>query len=149
MNKSLPHIKQHGSIYFWKYKLDGWLGSEWHFTADPSGCDFLISLFDHMRRSEFTCEPVIRVSPVTQEILSVPDYDSPYKDMSELRFTYQPFSANFYNWLIVDNKNCVEISFGKAMLGEWNRAVLDVKNGIGNYSIGLNEDHTVFIWWMP
>ena len=149
MNKSLAHIKQQGSIYFWKYKTDGWLGSEWHFTADSAGCDFLTELFDHMRQSDFSCEPVIQITPVTQNILRVPDYNSPFKDMAELRFTYQPSGSHYYDWSIVDNQNKVEITFGKAMFAEWSRAVLDVKNGKGNYSIGLNEDHTVFIWWKP
>lgn len=149
MNRSVPHIKQNGSIYFWKYKTDGWLGSEWHFTADSAGCDFLTNLFDRMRRSEFPCESVIQTSPVTQKILRIPNYDSPFKDMTELRFTYHPSGSHYYDWLIVDNKSSVEIVFGKAMLAEWDRAVLDVKNGRGNYSIGLNEDHTVFVWWMP
>jgi hypothetical protein len=149
MNNPLIPILQQGSIYFWKYKTDGWLGSEWHFTADPDGCYFLLELFDRMSRSEFICEFVIALTPVTQKILSVPNYDSPYKNMTELRFIYHPSGSHYYEWNIADNKNSVEISLGKAMLEEWRRAVNNADRGIGNYSIGINEDHTVFIWWMP
>ena len=149
MDKSVPHIKQSGNIYFWKYKTDGWLGSEWHCTADSGACKFLILLFDHMEHSEFLCEPVIALTPVTQDILRIPDYDSPYKNMTELHLIYQPFAPNYYDWHIADNKTAVEIFFGKAMLTEWKRAVMNVDQGIGNFSIGLNEDHIIFFWCPP
>ncbi|MBL7960881.1 hypothetical protein JNL27_11650, partial [bacterium] len=63
--------------------------------------------------------------------------------------SYRPAGSNYYEWTIVDNKNRVDITMGKAMLAEWKRAVLAVKNGNGDFSIGLNEDHTIFMWWMP
>jgi hypothetical protein len=149
MDKSLPHIKKAGKIYFWKYKTDGWLGSEWHITADRDGGEYLIRLLDHMEHSEFTCQPVIPLSPVTQNILRIPDYDSPYKDMAELRLIYQPFAPNYYDWHIVDNKKTVEIFFGKAMLAEWRRAMMIILKDTGNLPIGLDEDHTVFFWCLP
>ena len=149
MDKSIPHIRQTGNVFFWKYKTDGWLGSEWHFTADRSACEYLIRLFDHMEHSEFTCEPVISLTPVTQKILRIPGYDSPYKNMTELRLMYMPFAPNYYDWHIADNKTAVEIFFGKAMLAEWRRAVLNIIQGKGDFPIGLNEDHTVFFWCLP
>lgn len=142
-------MKQNGNIYFWKYKTDGWLGSEWHISADKDACQYLLDLFDYMADSVFSCEPVMALTPVTQEILSVPDYDSPYKNMTELRFTYSPFAPHYYDWHITDNKTTVEIIFGKAMLAEWRRAVMNIDQGIGNFPIGLNEDHTVFFWCLP
>ncbi|KAB2877601.1 hypothetical protein F9K33_16110 [bacterium] len=149
IRKPPAKIIQQGSIYFWKYKTDGWLGSEWHFTADPAGCDFLVQCFERLLQSEFPCELVIHLTPVSQKILRIPDYNSPFKNMDELQFSYRPAGSSYYEWTIVDNKSRVDITMGKAMLAEWKRAVLAVKNGNGDFSIGLNEDHTIFMWRMP
>lgn len=140
------NIVQQGHVYFWKYKTDGWLGSEWHTTADQGGRSFLLELFDRMAASDTNCEAVIRLTPVSQEILDIPGYDSPYKNMSELHLIYFPTQSYYYEWNIVVNQLLVEIMMGPAMLKEWRRAVQDVKAGSDSYAIGINEDHTVFVW---
>lgn len=142
-------VSQEGSVYFWKYKTDGWLGTEWHFTADTKGCADLIELFDRMNTAAEICETVLPVTPVTPEILDIPDYDSPYKNMSEIDLVYFPFQSHYYEWDIIVNRDKVEIKIGRAMLQKWLQAATDVQKGIGNYSIGLHEDHTVFIWPHP
>ena len=145
-NKSIP---QQGRIYFWKYKTDGWLGSEWHLTADLPGCDFLSRLFVTMQKSEFPYETALSITPVTQNILRIPNYNSPFKNIEELRFSFQPSAPRHYDWIIVDNKNSVEIIFGKAMLTEWINAVQNIKSGVENTLIGLHEDYSIFVWHMP
>ncbi|MBL7961059.1 hypothetical protein JNL27_12560, partial [bacterium] len=111
--------------------------------------DFLVQCFERLFQSEFPCELVIHLTPVSQKILRIPDYNSPFKNMDELQFSYRPAGSNYYEWTIVDNKNRVDITMGKAMLAEWIEAVQHIRNGTDNYSIGLNEDYTVFIWSMP
>ena len=106
----------------------------------------MIDLFDQMHLSNITCKFDVHLAKIKQKILDLPNYDSPVKATSELILSYQPSGANFYDWFIADNKTSVEISFGRAMLAEWRQAVTDVKMGKGDFSIGLNEDHSIFFW---
>jgi len=131
-------------IYFWTYKTDGWLGSEWQFVSDAAGCDFMLVMLNKMDLSPVRCKFDIPLSKVTQKVLALLDYDSPIKETTDLILTYDPSGTNYYDWRIADNKKSVEISFGKAMLAEWRRALADVKSGREDLSIGLNEDYCVF-----
>jgi hypothetical protein len=139
-------IQQRGSIYFWKYKTDGWIGSEWHFSADASGREFFISLLDEMILMDSPGKYLITVTPVTQKVLRIPNFNSPFENRVGLKLTYSPFDAYYNEWSVSDNENIVDISFGKIILNDWRRAVLEVKTGKDDRSIGLNEDHTVFVW---
>ena len=139
-------IKQRGSIYFWKYKTDGWIGSEWHFSADSSGRKYFMSLLDHMISLNSPGKCLIKVTPVTQKILRVPDFDSPFEDRSGLKLTYTPFASHYNAWSVGDNENVVDISFGKNVLLAWRRAVLESKSHKSDQIIGLDDDHTVYVW---
>lgn len=147
MNKNPVLKKQKGRIYFWKYKTDGWLGSEWHLAADTKGWNFLSQLFTYLLDSEFPVEAVIQTTPVDQKILRIPDYNSPYKDAAGLRIAYDPAGARFYDWVMTDNQSAVEIALGKAMLTEWIRVLHHKHHQNENQAIGLNEDFTLFIWF--
>ena len=139
-------LKQRGSICFWKYKTDGWIGSEWHFSADASGREFFIELMDQMKISAVPCRYAIEVTPVTRKILRMVNCDLPFEDRAGLKLTYKPSDAHYDEWSVGDNENIVDISFGKIILNEWRRAVEEPKGAENDRPIGLDEDHSVFIW---
>jgi len=139
--------KQTGRIYFWKYKTDGWIGSEWHLSADDNGFNYLMHVFERMSCSETGIEQDVVITPVTQRILAIPEYDSPVKNVPRLVLKFHPFDSNYYDWSIKDNKSCLEISFGRAILEQW-RQILnfgDARNTDENI-IGLNEEHSILVW---
>ncbi|MBX7150477.1 hypothetical protein K1X84_02470 [bacterium] len=138
------YLTQRGSIYFWKYKTDGWLGSEWHFTANAVGWNFFVELLNQIERSDSDCTFLISTKAVTQKILRVPDFNSPYENRDGLRLTYSPFESNYYEWSLSDNEHIVDISFGKAILHEWRRVMTESEER--ETSIGLEDDHTIFVW---
>lgn len=139
-------MKSIGCVYFWKYKTDGWLGNEWHCTADSYGCDYLLEVLTRITCSDVPMKVEIVLTPVNQSVLDIPEYNSPFENMQVLRFLYSPAASSFYEWSIAENGSTAEITLGKAMLNEWQRAVDDVKNGQSGYSIGLHEDYTVSFW---
>lgn len=140
----ISHLPQRGSIYFWKYKTDGWLGSEWHFAANEQGRKFFVELLNRMETAETDCTFLIKTKAVTQKILRVPDFNSPYENREGLKLTYSPFESNYYEWSVGDNEYIVDISFGKAILREWRRVLTEAQ--AGETCIGLEDDHTVFVW---
>jgi hypothetical protein len=139
-------MKQRGLIYFWKYKTDGWIGSEWHFSADTSGRKFFVALMDQMTLLDSPSKYLIKITPVPQKILRIPDFDSPFEDRAGLKLTYTPFPSHYNEWSVGDNEDVVDISFGKNILTAWRRAVLEVTRVKGERSVGLNDDDTVFVW---
>jgi hypothetical protein len=81
---------QEGRLYVWRYAdpRKAWRG--WHFTGDPAGCRSVRDLLDRMHAGE-ACHRTLRLEPVTDAILRVPNYGPKAKGRFEkLRIEYVP-----------------------------------------------------------
>lgn len=134
---------QAGRIFFWKFKSDGWLGSEWHFAADPAGSVFLQDLFDRMEITTERCDIRLSIMPVTREWLDRCDFDGAYEGRRFLRLVYDPSDGQAGEWSIRDNESTVEVSFGRTILRRWRQLLTEDSD---ERTIGLGEDHVVFVW---
>ena len=146
MKELSERIEQRGAIYLWKYKTDGWIGSEWHFSVDETGKIFFLSLLDEFEKCDTESRYSIQLTEVTQEVLEIPDFNSPFENRRELKLTFTPFDSHFNEWVVGDNENVIDIAFGRRILNDWRRLVLIEQEVIEDNGIGLNEDDTLFIW---
>jgi hypothetical protein len=134
---------QAGRIYFWKFKSDGWLGSEWHFSADEKGTAFFMKLLDRFEAMTNHDDVRLSVTPVTREWLDRCDFDGAYEDRRFLRLVYHPSEGHTDEWSIRDNESMVEISFGRAILRRWRQLL---QENVDERELGMGEDYVVFVW---
>lgn len=85
----------------------------------------------------------LSVTPVTRERLDRCDFDGAYEDRKYLRLVYYPSDGYAGEWSIRDNESTVEISFGRTILRRWRELLFQDSD---ERSLGLGEDHVVFVW---
>ncbi len=134
-----------GSVYFWKYKTDGWIGSEWHFRADKTGKDFVIRLLKTIMLSDHPMRHVLKIKPVTRTIAALPCFYLPAENRSALILNFKPGESFAREWTIRDNEQTVDVSFGKAVATEWLETLSSSSKEPGK-PIGIGEDDVIFVW---
>lgn len=146
MRRCGARIEQCGRLFLWKYKTDGWLGSEWHFSADSPGRRYFLNLLDGLEQSTREERRLLSLDPVTRSLARRPGLDLPTENRFGLRLRWQPSDGMFNVWHISDNQKIVDVEFGQRILVEWRRMVA-LPGRTGNDRIlGLDEDHVIFIW---
>jgi len=86
---------------------------------------------------------VVPITPVSGDILRVCDFDGAYEDRAKLKLSYWPSDGQSDMWLVSDNEKLVDISFGRTILLNWRRLLIEMPE---ERSLGLGEDHVVFVW---
>lgn len=141
----MKNINQ-GSVYFWKYKTDGWIGSEWHFYCNRYGRTAFLQALDSLLKADVPARVIFNLNKVTKTIFQRTEVDLPAENRSALILNYKPGDANFNEWTVFDNEIAVELSFGKAVARQWINAFQPVSGKTTGAIIGLGEDDTVYVW---
>ncbi len=140
---------QDGRLYVWRYADAGrgWRG--WHFTADPTGCRSIRNLLDRMHAGE-PCHRTLKLEPVTEAILSVPNYGHRMKGRFEkLRIEYVP---GFDELRMTPGGAALTMTVGDRRLRKLSAAFAEVEVGIGDFGIATSDEkraETWMFWWMP
>ena len=142
--------KQSGEVYLWRYMCKGraFQGTQLHFTADPTGCDSLLSLSELLQTRALSHGLVV-LSAASDPITDWPGFQCrKIRSFTKLRLSYQSqlpadrFSLSF------PREDEVSLEAGREMLEEFRRGLNDVKNGDGDWSI--RDDSTgSSIWFWP
>lgn len=141
--------KQEGQLFIWRYAKprQSWRG--WHFTADPAGCRSIRNLLDRMRGGA-ACHRTLRLSPVTDAVLSVPNFGSKCDGRFEkLRIEYEPEGEDL---ALVSNRESLTMTVGEKRLRFLSSAFADVEVGQGDFGIRPSNDRKIdpwMFWWMP
>lgn len=144
MTDGTSDISQRGHVYFWKFKTDGWLGSEWHLSTDRTGRIFMLELMDRWRRETRIRRCRLDISPVSRPVARLPGLDLPTENRQHLKLTYDPADASYDAWSIQDNEQTVDVQFGRTILAMWRKALTALPDD--DRSVGIGEDHTIFVW---
>jgi hypothetical protein len=140
---------QEGHLYVWRYAEPGhgWRG--WHFTADPVGCRSIRNLLDRMHAGD-QCHRTLKLEPVTDAILSVPNYGHKVtRRFEKLRIEYMP---GFDELRLAPYGAALTMTLGNRRLRKLSAAFAEVEVGLGDFSISTSNEkraETWMFWWMP
>ncbi|EKU74051.1 MULTISPECIES: hypothetical protein [Sphingobium] len=149
MSNDVNDWHQEGRLFVWRYPnaRKGWAG--WHFTGDPAGCRSIRNLLDRMHGGG-ACHRTIKLSPVTEAILSVPNYKFRTEGRFEkLRLEYRP---DFPDLLLEPADGALVMTVGMHRLRALTAAFAEVEIGLGDFGIPTSRSHKALawmFWWMP
>jgi hypothetical protein len=152
-NYKIEKLKQKGFIYLWRYKSlrKSLLG--WHITADKEGCKFIIDLIQLILDSGYSSKYVFTLLEADQKIVSVPNFNEPWKSATILTLKYSQKIADKNHWELVYSNNRVTIIPGENKLKELQKGFIDILNRKGDYAIGTENNKEEFnnnllwFWW--
>jgi hypothetical protein len=144
--------KQVGHLYLWRYKegLRNYPG--WNVTADSLGSDSLIDLLDRMIDAQFSSQQMVHLSKPTDAHLVIPNNGAAsWKHASKLIISFPKERVSLDHWHLSIDGDKVILTLGLSNMREFRDAILDLKQGGGDYSIGTiaPEDQWLAIWWHP
>lgn len=139
---------QEGRLYVWRCSDAGVGRRGWQWTADPLGCRSVRNLLDRMQGGE-PCHRVLRLEPVTDAILSVPNAGYRVAErFSRLRIDHRP---DLDALQVAPNGETLNLTIGGRRLRKLSAALGRVEVGGGDFEVdpgGHTEDSWMF-WWMP
>lgn len=145
MKLSSHSWKQHGAISLWRYTENECNYPGWHLSANPAGCESLIALIEALAADGANAARSVELMPPTSAILSVPNNKhgtAKFVAPTKLRIS---FSGTPDHWLLPQQLEPAELSFGHAWLAPLRNGLAGIPNGIGDFSIG--GDLPLWFWW--
>lgn len=149
MDEAVSAWRQEGRLFVWRYPnpRKGWSG--WHFTGDPVGCRSIRNLLDRIHGGE-PCHRTLKLSPVTEAILSVPNYQFKTQGHFEkLRVEYRP---DYPDLSLAPDGELLVMTVGAKRLRKLTAAFAEVEVGLGDFGIPTSDDRKAapwMFWWMP
>ena len=141
-----------GKIYAWKYLENSRNYPGWNFTVDKNGCESLLELLDLMKLCEWSSKKEIYTSIPTEKQIKVPNNQrglAKWKSVSKLILSSKKGDEKNH-WKVIENGNEIEIQFGEDKLIEFEKAIIGIPKGEGDFAISNNayDDENIFyIWW--
>lgn len=137
-----PNLSPGDAVFLWRYDNPprGYVG--WHFTANASGCASMRAILDadvSKGRSRS-----VALSPPGPAELCVPNCDRPHVAVTRLRLAAIDAPGDL--WTIDCRGTIVTVTMGSGAIGRLIRALDDICQGIGDYSLG-DDPHRLWIWW--
>ena len=140
---------QEGRLCVWRYADPQWSYRGWHWTADPAGCRSVRNLLDRMQGGD-SCHRTLRLEPVTEAILSVPNSGRKTAGRFEkLRIVYLP---EFEELRLAPEDGMLVLTAGSRRLRKLSAALGWVEAGDGDFGIATSDDRKAdpwMFWWMP
>lgn len=141
--------RQEGCIFVWRYAKPNHSWRGWHFTGNPAGCRSVRNLLDRMHGGG-PCHRTLSLAPVTDAILSVPNYGHNAKGSFEkLRLEFDP---NALDLIVEPEAEKLIMTVGNSRLRDLTAAFADVEVGRGDFGIATSGDRKSdpwMFWWMP
>jgi hypothetical protein len=121
--------------------------------ATPRGgtrsCASIVDLLNRMKEGASTCHRTLRLSPVTDQIWSVPNFGPPKKDsFDRVRIEYSPQSEDMQ---LTENPERLVLRLGASRVNAVSAAFAEVSVGLGDFGIATSDDPRPDIWmfwWM-
>lgn len=149
MGDAVNSWRQEGHLFVWRYPnaRRGWCG--WHFTGDPVGCRSIRNLLDRMHGGEVR-HRTLKLSPVTEAILSVPNYQfKTHGRFEKVRIEYRP---DFPDLFLAPDDDLLVMTVSAERLKRLTAAFAEVEVGLGDFGIQTSHDRKAaswMFWWMP
>ena len=133
---------QLGVVYLWKNKHPRM--HEWAIMADDRACDSILDLLARMENAQWPSKRTLFVAKPTRP----PDHggDYKYRGATEWTIVYRKGTVSNDHWLLEERGQGILLSVGLSRLRELRDAMIDMKRGGGDYSIG-DDETPLWIWW--
>lgn len=150
--EEINKFKISGQIYFWKFLENKIKFPGWNLTADQTGCESLLQLFELMKQNEWSTKKEIQTVVPTELQIKVPNNqngNAKWKYAKTQILNYRRTSASD-EWMISENSDTVEIRFGTDKLTEFENSISKVQKGSGDFAISdfeENDANILYFWW--
>ena len=141
-----PHVdkwKPRGTVSMWLNRLlqkfDGW-----NITADDVACDALLELFDRMENAKWPAKK--RMPLVKLRVTADHGGRHRFRSATHLTIKYPKDRVADEQWTLEERDRELFLSVGLSRLRELRDAIVDMKQGGGDYCIG-GDEHPLWIWW--
>lgn len=95
--------------------------------------------------SDLPVRHIFGIKPVTKTIAELPCIYLPVENRKTLILNFKPGGSFSREWIIHDNEQTVDISFGKTVAAEWLEAISSSPDESG-IPIGIGEEDVIFVW---
>lgn len=143
--------KQTGTVYCWRYRDNARNYPGWNIAADKEGCAELLSLIDLMEAAPYSSSKTIRLTPPTDDVLSVPNNrlgEARWTAARSLSLRYPKGKVEPDHWDLEREGDTLTLSIGEAKLRELRSGVEDMMAGEGDWGIGESDEEILFFWWV-
>lgn len=150
--EEINKFKISGQIYLWKFLENQRNYPGWNLTADKTGCESLLQLFEMMKQTEWSSKKEIQTAVPTELQIKVPNIqngNAKWKYAKTLILNYKKNSASD-EWMIAENSDTVEIRFGTDKLTEFENSISKIQKGSGDFAISDFEESDasiLYFWW--
>lgn len=145
MKLSSHSWKQHGAISLWRYTENERNYPGWHLSANPAGCESLITLIEALSADGAGTTRSVGLTPPTPAILGVPNNKHGTARFNAPAKLCISFSSIPDHWLFPPQLEPAELSFGHDWLAPLRNGLAGIPNGVGDFSIG--DDLPLWFWW--
>lgn len=132
--------KQRGRVCVWKHK---WRHVDWNIAADLPGCDTLLELVDLLQMARWPSHATVTLVKTQQ---TATGFSSPavFANRFVLKACKDDLAED--HWSLQATADELMLVTGKARLDEFRRAILEMRRGEGDCSIGAKQA-PLWIWW--
>jgi hypothetical protein len=132
--------QQRGTIFMWQDKNPSY--PEWNITADDNACDALLDLFDRMENGLYSSKKELRLTVPVKTAHAL----RPFRTGTHLTIKYPKGRIEDDHWVLEQNGQRLVLNVGLERLRELRDAIVDMKEGGGDYLIG-GDQARMWIWW--
>lgn len=147
--------KQQGSVYLWRYRDNARNYPGWNMHCDREASASLVDLLTALQSCTGVRYRTIRVSPPTPGVLAVPNNRggaARWWAPARWRIEFDPELGGPDAWSFSPDEDPAALRLGARYLPDFQRGVLDMMRGRGDYSIGAegaspDESEVLWFWW--
>ena len=146
--------QQEGEIFAWYYSDGSKNYRGWHLTASDTGANSICLLLKAFLEEADFRHRKVSLSPVTPDILEVPNYRKKADWARSLELVYNPNTEHSSQWKLEKEGDALTLGLGQTSLNELLEAFKGLPKGEGDYRIGptdekADDDQFIWIWWHP
>ena len=136
-----------GRVCLWRYRGRTGNYAGFHLSADPAGCDQLLTLLGALATARAPRIGNVVLDPVTADVLAVPN--DPRGEISAYRhwdLVVDPkFDPERLHFFVMNDRVRTELS--TVQTESLIAGVEDIRARRGDYAIGDDDEHQLWFWW--
>lgn len=137
-----PYL-EHIQAWCWRYQVNTRSYPGLHFTAKPEACDAIRTCLTQLCRSSRGSYRTVPLQPLRKQDEAKITGGQKYESFSRLRITIHGESDQLRQMSFRVEQNIVHFDFVEQFLDDFERGLIDVQNGRGDYYIAPTIDKKI------
>lgn len=135
-----------GRVCLWRYRERALDYPGFHLSADPRGCDQLLTLLGSLVKARTSQIGNVALDPVTPAVLAIPNIHGPAITYHHWALVVDPdFPPERLHFTVMHDR--VQTQLSTVQVESLAGGVRDMRERRGDYSIGDDEGHELWFWW--